>query len=85
MTTNFYLLRVTGPKWPADMKENMEKTGTSKAEVIAWLKRSLDGVRTAHATATPKELERKVKIQDREGTVNGIYLRIIIPANEHTG
>ena len=53
---NFYLLSVTGPKMPADLSENMEKTVTSKAEVIAWLKRSLDAVRTAHAATTPKDL-----------------------------
>jgi DinB superfamily len=38
---NFYLLSVTGPKMPADLKEEAEKTVTSKAEVISWLKRSL--------------------------------------------
>src|SRR5437868_12067497 len=31
---NFYLLSVTGPKMPDDLKEDMEKTVTSKAEVI---------------------------------------------------
>jgi uncharacterized damage-inducible protein DinB len=82
---NFYLLSVTGPNMPADLKENMEKTVTSKAEVIAWLKRSLEAVKTAHATATPKDLERKVKIADREATVDGMYLRIIVHANEHMG
>src|ERR1044071_9549473 len=39
---NFYLLSVTGPKMPDDLKEDMEKTVTSKAEVIKWLKRSLE-------------------------------------------
>jgi uncharacterized damage-inducible protein DinB len=82
---NFYLLSVTGPKMPADLNENMEKTVTSKAEVIAWLKRSLEAVKTAHAATTPKDLERKVKIADREATVDGIYLRIVIHANEHMG
>src|SRR5215469_4200722 len=37
---NLYLLSVTGPKMPPDMKEGMEKSVTSKAEVISWLKRS---------------------------------------------
>jgi uncharacterized damage-inducible protein DinB len=82
---NFYLLSVTGPKMPADLNGNMEKTVTSKAEVIAWLKRSLEAVKTAHAATTPKDLERKVKIADREATVDGMYLRIIIHANEHMG
>jgi uncharacterized damage-inducible protein DinB len=82
---NFYLLSVTGPKMPADLKDDMGKTVTSKAEVIAWLKRSLEAVKTAHAAETPKDLERKVKIADREATVDGMYLRIIIHANEHMG
>jgi uncharacterized damage-inducible protein DinB len=82
---NFYLLSVIGHKMPADMSDNIEKTVVSKAEVIAWLKRSLDAVKTAHAAATTKELDRKVKIQGRDATVDGIYLRIIIHANEHMG
>src|SRR5438128_12406236 len=51
---NFYLLSVTGPKMPADMKSaDMEKTVTSKPEIIDWLKRSLDAVKTAHTTVKP--------------------------------
>src|ERR1700745_4203913 len=42
---NFYLLSVTGPKMPADLKEGMDKSITSKAEVIGWLKRSLEAVK----------------------------------------
>ena len=34
---------------------------------------------------SPKDLERKVHIHDRDATVDGIYLRIIIHANEHMG
>jgi len=82
---NFYLLSVTGPKMPADLKEDMEKTVTSKADVINWLKRSLDAVKEAHLAETPKDLERKVHIADRDATVDGMYLRIIVHANEHMG
>jgi uncharacterized damage-inducible protein DinB len=82
---NFYLLSVTGPKMPADMKEGMEKSVTSKADVINWLKRSLDAVKSAHLAVTPKDLERKVHIEDRDATVDGMYLRIIVHANEHMG
>jgi uncharacterized damage-inducible protein DinB len=82
---NFYLLSVTGPKMPADLKEGMDKSVTSKAEVINWLKRSLDAVKQAHAAVTPKDLERKVHIADRNATVDGMYLRIIVHANEHMG
>ena len=82
---NFYLLSVTGPKMPADLKREMATSVTSKADVIAWLKRSLDAVKEAHASARPKDLARKVRIEDRDATVDGMYLRIIVHANEHMG
>src|SRR5437764_890768 len=46
--SNLYLLSVTGPKMPPELKENMEQTVTSKGEVINWLKRSLEAVKVAH-------------------------------------
>jgi uncharacterized damage-inducible protein DinB len=82
---NFYLLSIIGPKIPADYNEDMVRTVTSKPEVIAWLKRSLEAVKTAHAAVKPKDLERKVKIGERDATVEGMYLRIIVHANEHMG
>jgi uncharacterized damage-inducible protein DinB len=82
---NFYLLSVTGTKMPADLKEGMDKTVTSKPEVINWLKRSLDAVKEAHVAETPKDLDRRVHIADRDATVDGMYLRIIVHANEHMG
>lgn len=82
---NFYLLSLTGPKMPSDLKEGMEKTVTSKPEVIQWLKRSLDAVKQAHLAETPKDLQRKVHIEDRDATVDGMYLRIIVHDNEHMG
>jgi uncharacterized damage-inducible protein DinB len=82
---NFYLLSVTGPAMPADMKPEMEKTVTAKADVIAWLKRSLEAVRVAHLAVTPADLQRKVKIFGTDATVDGMYLRIVIHANEHMG
>ena len=83
---NFYLLSVAGePKFPSDYKEGMDKSITSKPEVIAWLKRSLTAVKQAHAKATPTDLQRKVHIEDRDTTADGMYLRIIVHANEHMG
>ncbi|HEY1264701.1 MAG TPA: DinB family protein [Terriglobales bacterium] len=82
---NFYLLSVTGPKMPADLKEDAEKSVTSKADVISWLKRSLEAVKQAHLAVKPEDLQRKVHIADRDATVDGMYLRIVIHANEHMG
>jgi hypothetical protein len=83
---NFYLLSVTGSTMPADLSSpDMEKTVTGKAQIISWLKRSLDAVKTAHAAAKPADLRRKVKIEGVDADVDGMYLRIIVHANEHMG
>jgi uncharacterized damage-inducible protein DinB len=84
--SNFYLLSVTGPKMPAEIRSsNFEKTVTAKPEVIDWLKRSLDAVKTARAQLKPGDLQREVKINGKDVTVDGMYLRIIVHDNEHMG
>jgi uncharacterized damage-inducible protein DinB len=83
---NFYLLSVTGPKMPDDMTSpDLEKTVTAKADVIGWLKRSLEAVKTAHRAVKPAELHRQVKVAGRDADVDGMYLRMIVHANEHMG
>ena len=84
-TANFGLLSYTGPKMPTGLTGASEKNVTSKAEVIDWLKRSLEAVKQAHQSETPKDLARKVKVEGRDATVDGMYLRIIIHDNEHMG
>jgi uncharacterized damage-inducible protein DinB len=42
-------------------------------------------VKTARAQLKPGDLERKVKIEGKKVTVDGMYLRIIIHDNEHMG
>jgi uncharacterized damage-inducible protein DinB len=84
---NFGLLDATGVKMPADLNSpSLEKTVTDKAQAISWLKRSLDAVKTAHAGIKPADLQRKINDRNYRGaTVDGMYLRIIIHANEHMG
>ncbi len=84
--SNFWLLSITGLKVPPDLTSNeLEKTVTAKAEVISWLKRSCEAVRVAHLAAKPGDLQRKVKVEKTDATVDGMYLRIIVHANEHMG
>lgn len=84
-TANFGLLAFTGPKAPADLPKDAETSVTSKPEVIAWLKRSLEAVRQAHLKETPDHLSKKVEIYGRTATVDGMYLRILVHADEHMG
>jgi uncharacterized damage-inducible protein DinB len=84
--SNFYLLSSTGPKAPADLDApNFERSVTAKAGVISWLKRSLDAVQNARANLNRGDLQRKIKVEGVDATVDGVYLRIIIHANEHMG
>lgn len=85
VTANYGLMSVTGKPMPSGLNREMETTVTDKAQVIDWLKRSLEAVREAHAQITPAELAKHVKIANRDATVDGIYLRILVHANEHMG
>jgi hypothetical protein len=42
-------------------------------------------VKSARASLKPADLPRKVKIEGSDATVDGMYLRIVIHANEHMG
>jgi uncharacterized damage-inducible protein DinB len=84
--TNFFLLKRMGHKLPSDFEAvDVEKVATNKGEVIDWLKRSLDAVRDAHAKVTAADLKKKEKFFDHEATDEGLYLRLLVHANEHMG
>ena len=53
--------------------------------MISALKRSLAAVKSAHTGIAAAELQRKVVVGKRDATVDGIYLRMIVHANEHMG
>ena len=84
--SNFYLLSVTGPKMPHELeRDDVEKAVVSKPEVVAYLKRSLDAVKTARAQLKPGDLQRKVTIEGESVDIDGMYLRILCHDNEHMG
>lgn len=83
LITNFYLLSTLGPAVPADIPPAPEQSVTAKADVIQWLTRSLDAVKSAHAAAEPAGLQRSVDVFSFcNGTAESVYLRIILHANE---
>lgn len=85
VTANYFMLQQIGIKPRAELKFQEAKNITAKPEVIAWLKRSLAAVQAARAAETPQDLERKVHVIDRDVTVDGVYLRLIVHNNEHMG
>lgn len=47
----------------------------AKAEVISWLKRSLEAAQAARATETLKDLDKKIEFVKRDNTADAVYLR----------
>jgi uncharacterized damage-inducible protein DinB len=84
--SNYVLLGVTGPKLPPELEgSDVEKKIVSKPEVVAYLRRSLEAVKTARAQLKPGDLNRKVNVFSKTADVDGMYLRIICHDNEHMG
>jgi uncharacterized damage-inducible protein DinB len=83
---NFYFLNVVGKqKMPSEITQNFEKSVTAKADVIFWLKRSLEAARMAHSTETQTAMARKVEFLKQSTTADAVYLRLLIHCNEHMG
>lgn len=82
---NFLMLDALGYKTPADFKPEMTTSVTDKADVIHWLKQSLDAVKETRAATKPGDLQKKVNIFGDDATEDGIFLRIIVHNNEHMG
>lgn len=86
VNANYVLLEATGQKRPQDYESvDVKKVATDKQAVITWLKRALEAVQKAHGNATPADMQRKVTLMKHDGTVEGVYLRILVHANEHMG
>jgi uncharacterized damage-inducible protein DinB len=79
---NFYLLEQAGVKPAETVKLPGETSVTGKAEVIEWLKRSLDAVRRGYEGA---DRQKKVQFFGKETTSELVFLRILLHNNEHMG
>jgi uncharacterized damage-inducible protein DinB len=82
---NFFLLRQAGAKLPADapaFKEDTEKKVRAKAEVLVWLRKSFDAVRTAYPAREP---QKRVSFFGRDTTTENVYIRLLVHNHEHMG
>ena len=79
---NFWLLQQAGVTTPEAAKLPGEQAVTAKADVIQWLKRSLDAVRKGYETA---DRQKKVPFFGKETTSESVFLRILLHDNEHMG
>ena len=79
---NFWLLQQAGVTTAEATKLPAEKSVTAKADVIQWLKKSLDAVRSGYESANR---QKKVQFFGKETTSEGVFLRILLHDNEHMG
>ena len=82
---NYWLLSQAGiplPEGPRKLSQGLDKKITDKSEVIAWLKDAQEAVRQAYPKA---DLRKPIKFFNRDATVEGVYLRILVHDHEHMG
>ena len=82
---NLTLLNRAGVTPPFDLStvpKDPEKTITAKADVIQWLRKSFDAVKEGYQKT---DRQKKVQLFGRETTSDGVFLRILLHANEHMG
>jgi uncharacterized damage-inducible protein DinB len=83
---NYVLLQRAGVTPPIDLAtavpKDPEKTITKKADVIQWLRNSLDAVSKGYQSA---DRQKKVQFFGRDAVADGVFLRILVHNNEHMG
>lgn len=82
---NFYLLDQAGGKIPDDTPEirpDLEKKITAKAEVLAWLGRSEKAVKQVYPAV---DRSKKIKFLGKDTTSDAVFLRILVHSHEHMG
>lgn len=82
---NYLLLGQAGVKTPVDlskMGKDPEKSITTKADVIKFLKGSFDMVRASYPSV---DRTKKVQFFGRDVTAEGVLLRLLVHNHEHMG
>ena len=69
----------------ARTNESLEKSITDKADVLAFLRGSLDALRTAFGEASDSELVRLEVFFGERTTVRRVYMRAVCHMHEHMG
>jgi uncharacterized damage-inducible protein DinB len=82
---NFWLLEQAGAKSSVDLSKlpkDAETSITKKADVMQWLKTSLDAVGKGYQSA---DRQKKLQFFGKEALADGVFLRILLHNNEHMG
>lgn len=82
---NYFLPTFTGYKAPSNLDHDMEKNVTTKAAVVAELKKSFDHLRAAATAVNEADLEKPVKMFGKQTTNRGVLVTALSHLHEHLG
>lgn len=83
---NFALLFYAGAAEPPKDLPARELAKRPKAEIVKWLRASLEAIKAERAKTTAESRQQKVKfLQQIDTDREGVWLRILVHLNEHMG
>jgi uncharacterized damage-inducible protein DinB len=82
---NYFLMKFIGVEAPPDFTRDMEKTITTKPEVIAAMKKSVDHLRQAILKTSDSDLETAVELFGQNTTYRDVFFTAAMHMHEHLG
>ena len=82
---NYFLLGHMGVERPADLPRNSEKAVTEKAQVVAWLKKSIEMVMQTVRNTSDADLQKPVRLFNTDNNYQGVILQMVSHIHEHLG
>ncbi len=85
VNANYFLLGHMGRQRPADLPRNSEKVVTEKAQVVAWLKKSVADVQQTIRSTSDADLLKPVRLFNSDNNYQGVVLQLVSHLHEHLG
>ncbi len=82
---NYFILSFVGVKSPTELPRGIETSMTSKAEVIAFVKKACDFTRTAIRGVPDADLDKPTQMFGQQTTYRNAYMTVVTHAHEHLG
>jgi len=83
--TNYFLLAHMGVARPADLPRDSETSVREKAQVVAWLKRSVAAVTDTVRNTSEEGLRKPVRLFNTDNNYQGVILQLVSHIHEHLG
>jgi uncharacterized damage-inducible protein DinB len=85
VNANCFIPTLIGVNPPEGFSEETEKKVTEKADIIAWLKKSLAHAREVINTVSDENLAKKADFFGTETTGEGVLMILVTHVHEHLG